>query len=95
MFAEGYFNVRQSAQIWGAAQQHQLCFSGVYLETVCSEPDIKRSQNVFHARDDRVNFGFFAADQNLRVVGVLHYHCDNRDIQIVDTYVHIAHCEFQ
>ena len=41
MFAEGNFNVRQSAQILGAAQQHQLGFSGVNLETVCSEPDIK------------------------------------------------------
>ena len=59
----------------GAAQQHQLSFSGVNLEPICSEPNVERGQNIFHSPDDCLNFAFFATDQNLCVVGVLHHNC--------------------
>ena len=61
MIAEFYFDVIDVAQILGAAQQHQLCLSGIYFEPISSEPDVEGCQNMFHVSDDILNLGFFFA----------------------------------
>jgi len=69
--SEVHLDLRQGAQVWSAAEHHQLRFRSVYFKGVCQKPGVKGRQSALHALDHTAQVVFPARNKNLSIVGVL------------------------
>ena len=69
--SEVHLDLRQGAQVWPAAEHHQLSFRCIYFQGVCQKPGVKRRQSALHALDHTAQVVFPAGNKNLSIVGVL------------------------